>query len=241
MTYIPFTDDVKRSGEEVTDRIKKFCMVSLIEPLRPISGDQFRSYYFPDVVMPRIPSSIFLMDRYSRRQRFTTYGIVDPRLEKFVFIGHTEDFEECKRSHLMSELGLPTSSSQSLTRWIRRGTTENMSPVFVVLEVVHTHFESLNSHADWIRRLVSADHPLIINWKGYDVACKSRTPRIRDEASGRNRGSKWNRLLEDELTAHFKRGAGASEIARLIGRTQGAVRARLVRLSLIHDRHDLKS
>lgn len=51
---------------------------------------------------------------------FTTYGIIDPRTNLFVYVGQTSNFEGRKRAHLMTpeEGRKPRVSSNSITTWL---------------------------------------------------------------------------------------------------------------------------
>ena len=96
---------------------------------------------------------------------FTTYGIVDPRTSRFVYVGKTSDFAERRRAHLGPATSKRESANQSdgsLQSWLHQAIESGVLPCFVVLEVVQTWRDVLRSEGDWLR-VLSTNHDLLLN------------------------------------------------------------------------------
>ena len=183
-------------------------------------------------------------------EEFTIYGIVDPRIQKFRYVGQTSDFQRRKRAYLdpKAENRAPEVPCGAITTWTHRIMAEGLTPLFVVLEIVETRPAALLSKADWVTRLFSADHPLLNSTREYQgnnvtINAHPRAWKSPDskETNRANIGSAWTLVRDKELIGHYNRGAGAIEIASAVKRTRGGVRARLVRLGLISNRRDLRN
>ncbi|WP_158945320.1 hypothetical protein [Granulicella sp. S190] len=105
---------------------------------------------------------------------FTTYGIIDPRTNLFVYIGQTSNFEGRKRAHLtIPGAGRKREvSSNSIATWLFDAIGAGVRPVIVVLAIVDTYQESLESECEWVLRLAAAKHPLLNQWKEHKDAIK---------------------------------------------------------------------
>ena len=116
-----------------------------------------------------VPISNLFMYRISEREDVTIYGIVDPRIQKFVYVGFTSDFAERQRAYLDPETvsGASRTPSGAIVRWTHRAVAEGLVPVFIVLQILDVRSAALLSKATWVRRLISADHPLLNGESGY--------------------------------------------------------------------------
>jgi len=98
-----------------------------------------------------------------RLEVYTTYAIVDPKTRLLVYIGQTNDFErrcnEHRRTHRKSKL-----PRNSVKAWLKRLHQAGHAPKFLVLEVVETEAESLESEIKWVEKIAALGHPLYNRW-----------------------------------------------------------------------------
>ncbi|MCB1096086.1 MAG: GIY-YIG nuclease family protein [Verrucomicrobiae bacterium] len=120
---------------------------------------------------------------------FTTYGIVDPRTRLFVYIGQTKDFEARKKQHLAAfRLRKPVRGS--VKWWLKRLHQDGLEPIFIVLEVVETEAESLESESKWVEKISRLGHPLLNRWEEH-----------KDLIEAAGQGTAFDALLFEKGTA----------------------------------------
>ena len=163
----------------------------------------------------------------------------------------------------------PRVTGENIKTWTYDAAALGVKPILVPLETVKSWQESLVSESTWVRRLTMGKHPLLNKWRSHKeiirnayVAalsplvssvssqyCSWHAPVRQIQKRRRNKygrllpenyGAAWTRERDEELRKQFSTEAGATSLAKSLGRSKGSVRARLVRLGCIADRYDLK-
>lgn len=76
------------------------------------------------------------------------YAIIDPRIDRIFYIGHTGNFELRKKQHLNGSHG-------ACAVWIDRIQKGGLKPLFLILKRYNTYTQSLNGEKFWIETFKS--------------------------------------------------------------------------------------
>ena len=99
---------------------------------------------------------------------YWTYSIFDPATRLCVYIGQTNDFERRQAQHLTPPRERKDKpKSGSLQHWLASAHRRKVVPDFLILEVVETESESLQSETKWIDKFATIGHPLLNRWEEH--------------------------------------------------------------------------
>lgn len=101
---------------------------------------------------------------------FTTYGIVDPRTHRIIYIGQTNNYERRQKEHRMAHRTRGRSKKGSLQHWLKGLNRAGDKPRFIKLEEVEGEEASLASELEWIEKLSAAGVPLLNRWEEHREA-----------------------------------------------------------------------
>lgn len=106
---------------------------------------------------------------------YVTYKIVDPRDGVPVYIGQSIHYEIRKKSHLKKAKGnLPTRNTFNIVVYLVLLESENIEPIFEILEITQTEEESLASETRWVKKTVELGYPLLNKWNCHKEIINSK-------------------------------------------------------------------
>jgi len=186
--------------------------------------------------------------------KFSVYAIVDPRSHGVFYIGHTSRFALRCEQHRAGDETLSGLTVQQIQK-------SGHELLFVKLEVCETKEAALSAEIFWIE-LFKARGAQLMNAQGFagyvardeerrrlkvglgDLAgIKFGSDQLLDIANGRpaRRGHSWMRKEDDLLTRMVAEGRSLAEMADRLGRTIGAVEARLAGRAPKSERGQIKA
>ena len=115
---------------------------------------------------------------------FVTYAIIDPKTKLTVYVGQTSDFAKRRRQHETTFRLKSRQRSGSLKRWLQDLHKAKSKPKFLVLEVVETEAESIDSENKWVEKFAAIDHPLLNGWSEHKSAVADQ--KAKKDAARRN-------------------------------------------------------
>ena len=107
---------------------------------------------------------------------FTTYGIKDPRIGKFIYVGQTSNFEKRVKGHTrLRKKGRPNYGKrfENIKTRLYDILSEGLMPEFEIFEVCSDEEASLRSETAWVERLANDGHPLLNRWREHRSAILS--------------------------------------------------------------------
>lgn len=145
------------------------------------------------------------------------YGIIDPRDETIFFVGRATELGERRLFH-------DGGAHPDTAAWVQQIKAAGLHPRYVVLESLggHNAADAEASQQFWIETLTA---------RGGRLLNKRQVP-PQNSASSRpaNLGRAWTSEQDALMRDMIDRGKGFAEIAAVLGRTPGGIRARLPRL-----------
>ena len=96
---------------------------------------------------------------------YTTYGIINPTLNQYIYVGQTSNFERRKRAHLRLLKKRPNFKTTNIKTHLYDLLLNEIVPEFIILEECDTEILSLLSETHWVYRLARDKQPLLNRWK----------------------------------------------------------------------------
>ncbi|MEL6324291.1 MAG: GIY-YIG nuclease family protein [Pseudomonadota bacterium] len=111
---------------------------------------------------------------------YVTYGIIDPKTLKFVYVGQSKNFERRKAEHLSAHRLRERLKKDDIRYWLRKTLKAKLEPIFVILDdYTETEDQSIASEREWVQRLSEAGYPLYNRWEEHraliDANLKAQT------------------------------------------------------------------
>ncbi|UYQ94024.1 hypothetical protein MKQ68_02830 [Chitinophaga horti] len=102
---------------------------------------------------------------------------------------------------------------------------QNMEQTIAVLELLANGTDPVTNTP--IPAGSSMQHPVILR------ALFNAVKELKISQARGNQGNKWSNAEEEQLRQHFNDGKRIIELARIHGRTTGAIKSRLIRIGLL--------
>ncbi|MEM9128428.1 MAG: GIY-YIG nuclease family protein [Pseudomonadota bacterium] len=129
---------------------------------------------------------------------YTTYAIIDPGSRLCVYVGQTNDMERRQAQHLTPpRLRTDKPKPGSLQNWLAGKYRAKITPDFMILEVVETEAESLQSETKWIEKFATIGHPLLNRWEEHAALIEAGKAPADIEAGDFTAywPGKWNKVI----------------------------------------------
>lgn len=108
--------------------------------------------------------------------KYTTYAIKDPRDNVPVYVGQTSNIERRRKQYRnrIKKNKIPNYGTINITTYLVKLNRLGFEPIIEILDKQDTEERSLASETEWVRRLVSAGHPLLNRWKEHRAIVKDK-------------------------------------------------------------------